>query len=127
MTAPMASWPAITVRRSRKYFSTSPAAAFRRARREPTRHAAGDRASSHQCDDPALLVSPDVVVAASFGIDLLAGAADHHLGVSAELPFANFGVFRPCRRHADRRGHPVGHPVSRAARLFDLVSRRGLW
>src|SRR5229473_2874615 len=123
MTALMASWPAITVRRSRKYFSTSPAAAFRRARREPTRHAPGDRAASHQCDDPALLVSPDVVVAASFGIDLLAGAADHHLGIPAELHLANVGVFRARRRHADRRGHPVGHPVSRATRLFDLVSR----
>src|SRR5260221_874366 len=121
MTALMASWPAITVRRSRKYFSMSPAAASRRARREPTRHAPGDRAASHQCDDPALLVSFDVVVAAPSGIDLLAGAADHHLGFPAELHLANVGVLRPRRRHADRRGHPVGHPVSRAARLFDLV------
>src|SRR4030081_3264513 len=123
MTAPMASWPAITAPRSRKYFSTSPAAAFRRARREPTRHAPGDLAASHQCDDPALLVSPDVVVAASVGIDLLARAADHHLGVPAELHLANIRVFRARRRHADRCRYPVGYPVSRATRLFDLVSR----
>src|ERR1700682_4111395 len=123
MTAPMASWRATTAPRSRKYFSTSRAAAFRRARREPTRHAPGDRAASHQCDDPALLVSFDVVVAASSGIDLLAGAADHHLGIPAELHLADVGVFRPRRRLADRRRDPVGHPVPRPARLFDLVPR----
>src|ERR1700732_5564466 len=123
MTALMASWPAITAPRSRKYFSTSPAAAFRRARREPTRRAPGDRAASHPCDDPALLVSFDVVVAAAAGIDLLAGAADHHLGIPAELHLANIGVFRARRRHADRRGHPVGHPVSGAAGVFGVVCR----
>src|SRR6202162_4161755 len=123
MTARTTSWPATTGRNSRKCFSMSRAAAFRKLRREPTRDAPGDRAASHQCDDPALLVSLDVVMAAAVGIDLLAGAADHHLGIPAELHLANLGVFRARRRHADRRGHPVGHPVSRAARLFDLVSR----
>src|ERR1700694_5324041 len=82
-----------------------------------------DRASSHRRDDPALLVSPALVVAASTGIDLLAGVADHHLGVSAELHRAECRVFRARRRHPDRRRDPVGHPLSRAARFFDLVSR----
>jgi hypothetical protein len=53
--------------------------------------------------------------------DLLAGAADHHLGLSAIYISQNAGFFAR-RRHADRRGDPVGHPVSRPARLFDLVS-----
>src|SRR5258708_36269084 len=123
MTARTTSWPATTARRSRRCFSTSPAAAFRKPRHEPVCHALGDLAASHQCDDPALLVSPDVVVAAPAGIDLLAGAADHHLGVPAELHFADFRVLRARRRHADRRGYPVGYPVSRTTRLFDLVSR----
>src|SRR5882672_2713508 len=123
MTARTASWLATTGRRWRRYFSTSPAAAFRKVRHEPTGQASGDLAASHQCDDLALLVSADVLVAAPFGIDLLARAADHHLGIPAELHFANFRVFRARRRHADRRRDFVGHPVSRAARLFDLVPR----
>src|SRR5450631_781551 len=123
MTRPTASWPATTARRWRKCFSTSPAAGFRRARRERARPALGYRATSHQCDDPALLVSVAVVVAAAAGIAVLAGVADHHLGLSAELYFAECRIFRPRRRHPDWRGDPVGHPVSRAARLFDLVPR----
>src|ERR1700682_3747776 len=83
----------------------------------------GYRAASHRGDDSALLVSVDLVMAASIGIDLLAGAADHHLGLSADLYRTECGVFRARRRHPDRRGDPVGHPVSRAAWLFDLVSR----
>src|SRR6266700_3614560 len=123
MTPPIRSWPATTGRRWRKYFSTSPAAAFREARRERTRFAWRHRSASHRCDDSALLVPVDLVVAASVGIDLLAGAADYHLGLSADLHFAERRIFCASRRHPDRRGDPVGHPVSRAARLFDLVSR----
>src|ERR1035437_3732666 len=123
MTARTTSWRATTGRRSKKCFSTSRAAAFRKARREQTRLALGYCAASHQCDDSALLVSVDVVVAASAGIALLAGVPDHHLGVSAELHLAECRFFRARRRHPDRRRDSVGHPVSRAARLFDLVSR----
>src|SRR5450756_1310236 len=123
MTARTRSWPATIARRWRTCSSTSPAGGYRRARREQARFALGYRTASHLCDDPALLVSPDVVVAASSGIAVLAGAADHHLGISAELHLANIGVFRARRRQPDRRRDPVGHPVSRAARLFDLVPR----
>src|ERR1700759_3018522 len=123
-TAPTRSWRATTGRRWRKCSSTSPAAGFRKARREQARQPPlGYRAASHSRDDPALLVSADVVVAAAAGIAVLAGAADHHLGLSAELHFADFRVFRARRRQPDRRGDPVGYPVSRAARLLDLVSR----
>ena len=87
------------------------------------RPARGHRAASHQRDDPALLVPAAVVVAAAAGIDLLAGAADRDLGLPAELHLAECRVFRAGRRHPDRRGDPVGHPVSRAARLLDLLSR----
>ena len=64
-----------------------------------------------------------LVVAATAGTAVLAGAADHHLGLSADLHRAECRVLRARRRHADRRGDPVGHPVSRPARIFDLVSR----
>src|SRR5713226_10517760 len=121
MTPRTRSWPATTGRHWRKYFSTSPAAAFRKVRRERTRFARGYRAASHQRDDSALLVPVDLVGAASVGIDLLAGAADHHLGFPADLYRAECGVFRARRRHPDGGGDPVGHPVSRPARLFDLV------
>src|SRR6267142_6478601 len=117
------SWLATTGRRWRRCFSTSPAAAFRKVRHEPARQAPRYLAASDQRDDLALLVSADVLVAAPAGTDLLARAADHHMGVPAELYFANFRVFRARRRNADRRGDLVGHPVSRAARLFDLVPR----
>src|ERR1700730_4786042 len=124
MTAPTRSWRATTGRRWRKCSSTSPAAGFRKARREQARQPPlGYRAASHQRDDPALLVSADVVVAAPAGIAVLAGAADHELRASAELHFAYVGVFRACRRQPDRRRDPVGHPVPRPARLLDLVSR----
>src|SRR5229473_3779114 len=123
MTARTTSWPVTTGRRWRKCFSTSPAAAFRKARHEQTGDAVGYRAASHRRDGSALLVSIAVVVAAAAGTDLLAGAADHHLGFPAELHCAECRVFRARRRLADRRRHPVGHPVSRPARLFDLVSR----
>src|SRR5450432_956843 len=116
MTVRTTSWRAITGRRWRKCFSTSPAAASRKVPDERARGAAArNLGPSHRRDDPALLVSVDVVVAAATGIDLLAGAADHHLGFSAELYLANVRVFRPRRRHPDRRRDPVGHPVSRPA------------
>src|SRR5476649_877886 len=115
MTAPTRSWRATTGRRWRKCFSTSPAAAFRRARREQPYNASGHRALPDRCDDSALLVPVDFVVAADAGIALLAGAADHHLGIFAELHLAECRIFCTRRRHADRGGHPVGHPVSRPA------------
>src|ERR1700704_6679677 len=102
MTPPTASWPATTARPWRKCFSMLPVAGFRRAPREQARHQLGYRAASHQCDDPALFVSVAVVLAAAAGTDLLAGAADHHLGLSANLPVADFGIFRARRRHPDR-------------------------
>src|SRR3979409_1798721 len=123
MTARIRSWRATTGRRWRKYFSTSRAAVFRKARHERAHDDQGDRAASDRRDDPALLVSAAVVLAAFAGTDLLAGPADHHLGLSAELHFANVRILRPRRRHIDRRRDLVGHPVSRSARLFDLVSR----
>src|SRR5229473_5372806 len=123
MTPPTGSWPAITAQRWRKSFSMLPAVASRKVRRERTRFAGRHRTAPHQRDDSAILVPVDLVVAASAGIDLLAGAADHHLGLSADLYRTECGFFRARRRRPDRRGDPVGHPVSRAARLFDLVSR----
>src|ERR1700682_5334882 len=123
MTPRTRSWPATTARRWRRCSSTSPAAGFRKAPRERARFAGGYRAASHRGDDSALLVPVAVVVAAPAGIDLLAGAADHHLGLPADLYRAECRVFRARRRYPDRRGDPVGHPVSRTARLFDLVSR----
>src|SRR5258708_26765607 len=98
----------------------SPAAAFRKPRHERAYPALGYRAASHQCDDSALLVPVGVVVAAAIGTALLAGLADRHLGLPAELHLAECRVLRARWRHADRRGDPVGHSVSRAARLFDF-------
>src|ERR1700737_3273250 len=123
MTVLTGSWPATTGRPWRKCFSTSRAAGFRKARHDRACHAPGHRAASHQRDDPALLVSFAVVLAAPAGVALLAGVADHYLGISANLHRPECRVFRARRRHPDRRGDPVGYPVSRPARLFDLVSR----
>src|ERR671919_1589997 len=120
MTAPTRSWPVTTGRRSKRYFSMSRAVAFRRWRREPARLPSRHRAAPDRCDDPALLVSAALVVAATAGTIVLAGAADHHLGLFADLHRAECGVLCARRRHADRRGDPVGHPVSRAARIFDF-------
>src|ERR1700712_4849922 len=125
MTALTRSWPATTGRRWKKCFSTSRAAAFRRGHREPFRHGRY-RAASDRRHDPALLVFADLVLAAAIGTAVLAGAADHHLGISADLYRGERRLLRARRRHPDRRGDPVGHPVSRATRLFDLVSRGGV-
>src|SRR5437879_2355119 len=123
-TAPTRSWRATTARRWRKCFSTLRAGGWwRRARDERSGHASRHFAAPHPCDGAALLVSADVVLAAAAGADLLAGAADQHLGLSAELYLADVGVFRARRRFADRRGDPVGHPVPRPARFLDLFSR----
>src|SRR6476469_3071459 len=122
MTVPTASWPDITARRWRRCFSTLRAAGFGRARREQACHALGYRAASNYRDDPSLLVPVVVVVATSAGTGLLAGPADHHLGFPADLYLAGLRVLRRRRRHPDRRRDPVGHPVSRATRFFDLVS-----
>src|SRR5580658_8814377 len=102
-TAPTTSWPATTGRRWRRSFSTSPAAAFSKSRREPGSHASGHRAAPDRRHDSALLVPVAVIVAAALGTDLLAGVADRHLGVSAALHRAECRVLRPRRRHADRR------------------------
>src|SRR5258708_807260 len=117
-TVPTRSWRATTARRWKRCFWTSPADGWRRARHERHCRPSRDFAASHPCDGAALLVSPDVVLAAASGADLLAGAADHHLGFPAELHLADLGLFRARRRLADRRCHPVGHPVPRPARLF---------
>src|SRR5260370_9675931 len=122
MTARTRSWPVTTARRWREGFWTSPAVAFRRRRNEGTDDDRGNRAASHQRDDPALLVPSAVVMAAAAGAAVLADAADHHLGFPADLHRPECRVFRARRRHADRCRDPVGHPVPRPARLFDLVS-----
>src|ERR1700760_422524 len=136
MTAPTRSWRVTIARPLKRCFSTLHAAATRRPRRErtgreqsrepasrPSRHLRRNRPAPDRRDGAALLVSSDVVLASAAGADLLAGAADHHLGFPAELYLADVGVFRPRRRLADRRRDPVGHPVSRPAWLFDFVSR----
>src|SRR5260221_5155960 len=103
MTARTASWPVTTGQRWRKCFSTSRAAGFRKRRHERTRFDRRDRAASHQRDDPALLVSFAVVMAAAIWIALFARAADRHLGVSADLHRPKYPGFLARRRHADRR------------------------
>src|SRR5271155_3855790 len=123
MTALTASWRATTGQRWRKCFSTSRAGGFRKPHHERIRRASRYCGASHPRDDPALLVSPALVMAAAAGIAVLAGFADHHLGIPAKIHRAECRVLRPGWRHADRRGYPLGHPVSRPARLLDLVSR----
>src|SRR6195952_1049722 len=122
-TAPTRSWRATTARRWRKCFSTSRVGGWRRAHDERDRHDQRDFAASHPCDGAALLVSPDVVLAAAAGTGLLAGAADHHLGLSAELYLADVGIFRPPRRVAFGRGDPVGNHVPRSSRFVEFLSR----
>src|SRR5258708_23433127 len=111
MTARTASWPVTTGQRWRKCFSTSRAAGFRKRRHERTRFDRRDRAASHQRDDPSLLVSFAVVMAAAIGTALLAGAADRYLGVPADLHRPKCRVFRAPRPHLDPRPDPVGHSV----------------
>src|SRR5579871_2309400 len=72
-------------------------------------------------DDPALLVSPPVVMAAAPRAHLLADGADADLGFPAALCRPECGLFRTRRWHFHRRGAVVGHPVPRPARLLDLV------
>src|SRR4029079_1752641 len=124
-TVPTRSCCATTAPRWKTSSSTSRAAGWRRGRRERgrDRRASRDFGAPHPCDGVALLVSADVVVAAAPGAGVLAGAAGHHLGLSAELYFAERRFLCARRRLADRRGDPVGHPVPRPTRLFDLVSR----
>src|SRR5947209_9670864 len=122
-TARIASWPAITAPRAKRCSSMSRVAAPRRRRHERTHDAPGHRTPPHRRDDPALLVFAAVVVATASGAAVLAIAAGHHLGLPADLHRAECGVLRARRRYADRCRDPVGHPVSRSARLFDLVPR----
>ena len=115
----------------KKCFSTSPAAATKRARRRndrilrrcARRKRVRVLAAARRGDDAALLVSVAFVVAAADRADLLAHGADDHLGLHPILRDAECQLFRPRRRHADRRGAAVGHSVPRPARLLDLVSR----
>src|SRR5690242_19181679 len=113
------SWRATTARRWKRCSSTSRAAGPKRfpAKWTPVRgkktrqnkaparapHERGhppsrDFGASHQRDGAALSVFADVVLAAAAAADLLAGAADHDLGLPAKLHFADIGVFRPGRR-----------------------------
>src|SRR5258708_16540309 len=110
MTARTASWPVTTGQRWRKCFSTSRAAGFRKRRHERTRFDRRDRAASHQRNDPALLVSFAVVLAAAIGTALLAGAADRHLGFSADLHRPKFRGFFPRPRPLYPPPRPLGHP-----------------
>src|SRR6202012_5425418 len=102
-TRPMASWRATTAPRWKTCFSTSRAGAatrhlperllrewphHERASRQQDRRQSGDIGPSHRRDGDALLVSADVVLAAVARADLLAGAADHHLGFPAKLHLA---------------------------------------
>src|SRR5579871_6554613 len=100
-TARNTSWHATTARRWRRCSSTWRAAAFRRRHHERGFGARRDRAASDCGDDPALLVSLDVVMAAPARADLLAGAADHHLGLPAELHLAKCRLLCPRRRDID--------------------------
>src|SRR5436309_9992934 len=123
-TVPTRSWRATTGTRWKKCSSTSRAAGWRRGHRRERDHSPSRHfLAPYPGDGAALLVSADVVLAAAAGANLLAGAADHHMGLSAELHFAERQFLCACRRHADRGGDPVGHPVPRPARLFDLVPR----
>src|SRR6516165_4211983 len=115
-TVRKASWRATTAQRWRRCSSTSRAAAPTGPRHERIDVAWRDFVQPRQCDDPALLVSLAVVLAAVVGADLLAGAAGDHLGLPADLYRAECQFFCTRRRHADRRRDPVGHPVPRAAR-----------
>src|SRR5690349_9738315 len=102
-TAPTRSWRATTAPRWKTCSSTSRAAGWRRGRHERgrDRHASRDFRAAHPCDGAALLVSPDVVVAAAAGAGLLAGAAGHHLGLSAELHFTERRFLCARRRLAE--------------------------
>src|SRR6185437_15817083 len=121
MIVPIASWSATTAPRWRTSFSMSHGAAARGGSREHAGYQHGHLVAPDCRDGPALLVPPDVVLAAAPGIDLLAGVADHHLGVHPNLYRADFRVLRPRRRHADRSRDPVGHPVPWPARVFSVV------
>src|ERR1700719_3776267 len=110
---------ATTGRRLRRCFSTSRAAATKglqkrlqkdpykrcyerppkKARHEQRRNSSGHSLASHRGDDPALLVSADLVVAAPAGVGVLAGPANHNLGIPAELHLAECRVLCPRRRH----------------------------
>src|SRR5216683_1910535 len=115
MTARMASWPAITAPRWRRCSSTSRAAAARpRATKSraansktiksgaverphherpcPARRSFGP---SHRRDDPALLVSVAVVLAAASGTFVLACHAGRHLGLPADLYRAERHLLQP--------------------------------
>src|SRR4026209_1517480 len=74
-------------------------------------------------DDPPLLVSLALVVAAHPRPDLLARGADADVGLPPALRLAECELLRASRRRLHRRSAAVGHPVPRPARLFDLLPR----
>ena len=107
--------PATTARRWKKCFSTSRAAVPRRARHEQPQHhrePPGHRAAPHRRHDPALLVSVDLVLAAAARAGVLAGAANRHLGFSADLHC------RECRVLRARGGTFIGAII-----LWDILFR----
>src|SRR5271169_5592757 len=117
--------PITAAARSRKSSSTLPAAANGGRRRNDgaLRSRAQLLAAPRRRNDAALLVPVALIVAASGRTGLLAYGADDHLGFHPILRDAEGRVLRPRRRHADRRGAALGHPVPRPARLLDLVPR----
>src|SRR5882762_10640945 len=125
-TALTASWPAITVRPWRRCSSTSRAAGFGRRSHERSRAASGHLGPSHRRDDPALLVSAAVVLAAPSGVAVLADHAGYHLGLPADLCRAERQFLRACRRHADRCRDPVGH-LFRGQLGFSISFLEEMW
>src|SRR3954471_22254690 len=108
--------------RWRKCFSTSRAAATARQRDE--RSPAGFLHSPSRRDGAALLVSVALLVLPPDRADLLADRADADVGLPADLSRWPGEPLRARRRRAGRRGDALGHPVSRAARIFHLVPGR---
>src|SRR6185312_9498069 len=86
-------WPATAAPISSRCSSTSRAAASRFRRHERSHPAARHLAFPDRRDDPALLVSSAVVLAAAAGIDVLADPPGHHLGLPAAYIAQNAGYF----------------------------------
>src|SRR5215211_1405390 len=65
--------------------------------------------SPRRRDGAALLVSAALVLAASAGVDLLAGGADADVGLSADVCIGERRLLRAGRGDFHRRGAAVGH------------------